>query len=156
MKESVIDQMIDSFSTLIPICIKAIKQIQSEILQGHDISPVHMQIMFILNHEGPLNMSTLGKKLMAPKPNVTVFIDKLIELGYVERLYDVSDRRIISVKLTDNGRNRIAEHMKDLKNYFKDIVKRYSEKDLEMLKHSLDDINFFVEKYKNKKENNNG
>jgi hypothetical protein len=46
--------------------------------------------------------------------------------------------------------------MKDLKNYFRDIVKRYSEKDLEMLKHSLDGINFFVEKYKNKKENNNG
>ena len=156
MTEPVIDQMMDTFATLIPVFMKAIKQIQSEVLQGHDLSNVHMQIMFILNSEGQLNMSALGKKLMAPKPNVTVFIDKLIEHGHVERLYSDADRRIISIRLTEAGRNRINEHMKDMKNYFKGIITRYSEKDLETLKKSLEDINFFVEKYKIRKENHNG
>ncbi len=156
MTEPVIDTLVDSFSSLIPVFMKVLKQIQSEVLQDSEISSVHMQIMFILKHEGQLNMSALGKKLMAPKPNVTVFIDKLIEHEYVERLYNDSDRRVISIKLTESGQNRIDEHLKEMKKYFRQFMKRFSEDDLEMLKKSIENVNYFVEKYKNDKEKNNG
>jgi DNA-binding MarR family transcriptional regulator len=35
---------------------------------------------------------------------MTLFIDKLIKLGLVERLPDVSDRRIINISLTEKGK----------------------------------------------------
>ncbi len=156
MIESDIDKLVDSFATLIPVFMKAVKQVMSEVLLNHDISNVHMQIMFILQHEGQLNMSALGKKIMAPKPNVTVFIDKLIKMGYVERLYNDSDRRIISVRLTESGHNRVTEYMKEMKKYFRQMLNRYSEEDLEILKTSIENLNHYIEKYKYNKEKNNG
>jgi DNA-binding MarR family transcriptional regulator len=48
-------------------------------------------------------MSDIGKYLSMPKPHVTVIIDRLIEVGYVERQNHPKDRRIINISLTEKG-----------------------------------------------------
>jgi len=68
------------------------------------ISRPHFAIMGILDESGMLPVSAIGKILLIPKPQMTLFIDKLIRLGLVERLPDTSDRRIINVSLTDRGK----------------------------------------------------
>ncbi len=156
MTKSEIDGIIDTLIGLIPSFQKMIKQVNGEILQNSEISGVHMTILFILNHEGQLNMSALGKKIMAPRPNVTVFVEKLIELGLVERVYSEEDRRIVSVRLTDTGRECIKTHIGEMKEYFSMMLRQYDEKDLQLLKSSLAGADYFVEKYRNRKEKNNG
>jgi DNA-binding MarR family transcriptional regulator len=156
MTEKEIDGMIEILTGLIPVFTKMIKQVHYELLQNMEISSVHIYILFILNSEGQLNMSTLSKKMMAPKPNVTVFVEKLIELGYIERVYNEKDRRIISVRLTEAGHECISRHIIEIKKYFKNLLSHYDEKDLRLLKTSLENADYFLEKYKNRKEKING
>jgi MarR family multiple antibiotic resistance transcriptional regulator len=156
MTEDEIDTLVDNFTTLVPVFMRMIKQIQYEILQDKDISSVHLQIMFILKHNGELNMSKLGEIIMVPKPNVTVFIDKLITLGFVERVYNDSDRRAVLVKLTDEGRKYLACHLEEMKKYFKDMIKNYSGEDKVHLKTISVNLNYFIDKYKSRKEKDNG
>ena len=68
------------------------------------ISRPHFAIMGILAESGNLPVSAIGKILLIPKPQMTLFIDKLIHLGLVARLPDTSDRRIINVSLTGRGK----------------------------------------------------
>ena len=49
-------------------------------------------------------MSEIGCKLSIPKPHTTVLVDRLIQEGLAERSYDERDRRIINIRLTNEGR----------------------------------------------------
>ena len=156
MTETEIDSLVDNFTTLVPVFMRMVKQIQYEILEGKDISSVHLQIMFILKHNGRLNMSKLGKMIMVPKPNVTVFIDKLIALGFVEREYNESDRRTVFVNLTEEGRKYLTGYFEEMKKYFKELIKNYSIDDQVHLKSISVNLNYFIDKFKSRKEKING
>ena len=62
-----------------------------------------MFVLGSLKRYGILSMSDIGKCLSMPKPHITVIVDKLIEEGYVERLNDPKDRRIVNILITDKG-----------------------------------------------------
>jgi DNA-binding MarR family transcriptional regulator len=156
MNDKEIEYLIDKLVCLIPVFSKMLKQVHYDLLQNREISGVHMLILFILKSEGQLNMSALGKKMMALKPNVTVFVEKLIELGFVERVYSETDRRVISIRLTESGHECIDRHIIQMKEYFKDLLSLYDDRDLGLLKNTLDNADYFIEKYKNWKEKTNG
>jgi DNA-binding MarR family transcriptional regulator len=49
------------------------------------------------------------QELFIAKPQMTHLIDKLINLGMVERLPDKIDRRIINIKLIEKGKTTLEE-----------------------------------------------
>lgn len=64
--------------------------------------------------EAPLSMSTLAQRVEAALPAATGIVDRLERDGYVERLRDDSDRRVVLVGLTEKGRTTFRqadEHM---------------------------------------------
>lgn len=64
--------------------------------------------------ETPLSMSALAQRIDAALPAVTGIVDRLERDGFVERLRDDSDRRVVLVGLTDKGRTthrHADEHM---------------------------------------------
>lgn len=87
-----------------------------------------------------LSMSEIGRKLVMPKPHVTGLVDKLIFEGLVERVSDLSDRRIINIKITQKGR----KYLQDIKNLMsEDLRGRLSdldEKKLEILSESSQQV----------------
>jgi len=79
----------------------------------------HLYIMGLLKRNEKMSMSEIGCKLKMPKPHVTAKIDKLISENLVERLYDPNDRRVINIKLTEQGKedfqkmkNTISQEMR--------------------------------------------
>jgi DNA-binding MarR family transcriptional regulator len=69
-----------------------------------NLNPGTLYILGILSKCEKLSMSEIGCKLSMPKPHVTVQVDKLIDENLVERIFDPADRRIIYIKLTENGK----------------------------------------------------
>lgn len=64
--------------------------------------------------EAPLSMSTLAQRIEAALPAATGIVDRLERDGYVERLRDDHDRRVVLVGLTEKGRSTFGqadEHM---------------------------------------------
>ena len=82
---------------------------QVEVALGDvDLSlPQYRVLAFIA--EGPAAASALAGKLAVSRPSVTALIDGLVARGLVERRPDPSDRRRVDHRITDAGRNALAD-----------------------------------------------
>lgn len=67
------------------------------------IEPSHGAIIRQLSVHGPLPMSRLAKLIDRTKPTVTVLIKKMERYGYVKRVADPEDNRVVMVQLTDKA-----------------------------------------------------
>lgn len=84
---------------------KANRLIVSE-LEDHGIKgivPSHGDILNVLFAEKRCTMNELARKIHRTKPNVTVLIEKLVEVGYVQKEKSSLDNRVTYITLTDKG-----------------------------------------------------
>lgn len=80
------------------------------------INPGSRYLLAILYKHGTCTMSDLSKSMNMPKPNVTPIVDRLCADHLVLRLPDEHDRRIVNVKLTQEGEaltRKIKESIRD-------------------------------------------
>ncbi len=75
------------------------------------VSPGHIQIMISLAR-GPHSIRQLAEALGVSSPAVTQLVDRLVDLGMVERRHDAKDRRVVLVDFVP-GMQKIARRMLD-------------------------------------------
>ena len=76
--------------------------------QGHpDVRPVHGFAMQAISPEGA-TASEVGRRLGVSKQAAGKTVDRLVELGYAERLPDADDARRKRVRLTPRGLDALA------------------------------------------------
>ena len=95
-----IDLIAENLIAIHPLLYKSISK---PLRHQTSITPGGMFVLGSLKRYGILSMSDIGKCLSMPKPHITVIVDRLIEEGYVERLSDTKDRRIVNILLTEKG-----------------------------------------------------
>jgi MarR family transcriptional regulator, 2-MHQ and catechol-resistance regulon repressor len=66
-------------------------------------------VMEALLHLGPMCQHTLAQKLLRSGGNMTLVVDNLEKRGWVRRERQESDRRMIVIHLTSEGRDLIAK-----------------------------------------------
>jgi DNA-binding MarR family transcriptional regulator len=93
---------------------------------------------FIILHElvggKELSMSDLSLILHVTKPNITVLVDKLVKLDYVERVHNSQDRRVIFIRLTDSGEAFIGKSSEELIKSVVQLSDYLDKEDLELVK----------------------
>jgi DNA-binding MarR family transcriptional regulator len=102
-----------------------------------DIKLLHFEIMRVLKDEGTLHPARIGERLLIAKAHMTHLIDKLVELDFVKREMDSSDRRTINITLTDKGRRVLDEQDNLVIDAIRDNMSDLTEKELETLCDSL-------------------
>ncbi|GIP16843.1 hypothetical protein J40TS1_24850 [Paenibacillus montaniterrae] len=78
------------------------------------IGLTHARLLTTIADQGPMKASNLADKLHITCGAVTGLADKLIEYGLVTREKDKSDRRVVMLSLTEQGRQR-AEEIKQIR-----------------------------------------
>lgn len=76
-------------------------------LEQHDVTgivPSHGDILMFLYREDSLSIKTLAERVHRTQPTVTVLVNKLEKLGYVERSKSAEDSRVTLIRLTEQGR----------------------------------------------------
>lgn len=72
-------------------------------------------LLIIQEREG-LTMKELAMMMHVTSPSATSFVDRLVKLGYVERIHDPGNRRLVRLSITEKGalmlKNKIAERRK--------------------------------------------
>jgi DNA-binding MarR family transcriptional regulator len=86
-----------------------LKCIGSERLVRQGISMTQLHVMNMLERHGEMAMSRLAEMLDVSDSNATGLIDRMEERGYVERIRVPSDRRVVLVRITDQGRQVMEE-----------------------------------------------
>jgi len=88
---------------------------------GGKLSLVHVQVISLLEADGPQPMRALAEALDVSQASATGIVDRMEQRGLVERQRDDEDRRIVRVILTDEGRKLLAgvadarrDHMVDM------------------------------------------
>jgi MarR family 2-MHQ and catechol resistance regulon transcriptional repressor len=72
--------------------------------QGGAISLVHLHVLHVMEHEGTQSMRSLAEAIDASQASATGIVDRMEQRGLVRRDRDDSDRRIVRVSITDEGR----------------------------------------------------
>jgi len=77
----------------------------------HDrkVSKTTLFVLMQLEMHGPISMSRLAGLLDAGLPNMTGIVTRMEELGFVERVRDERDRRVVMVRATARGSDMVEE-----------------------------------------------
>ncbi|MFK7962058.1 MAG: MarR family winged helix-turn-helix transcriptional regulator [Phycisphaerales bacterium] len=81
------------------------------LLRGHGLSPPLYQVLRAV-HDGPAEgtrSQSIGRQLFDFEPDVTRLVDRLERDRLIQRRRDPNDRRVVLVRITDEGRARLAE-----------------------------------------------
>lgn len=68
------------------------------------LSLIQLNVVSVLEAEGPLPMSRLADELDVSVASATGIIDRMERRGLIERRHDADDRRVVVVHLTDQSR----------------------------------------------------
>lgn len=87
----------------------------------------------LTHHREPLTMGELSEKLDVPLSTATRMVDWMVESGYLERLADPEDRRIVRVALTETGRQLYQTINEFVKHRVELLLRRFTPEDREDL-----------------------
>ena len=69
------------------------------------LSLVHLNVLSVLEAEGPISMGRLAEALDVSVASATGIVSRMTTRGVVERRHDTADRRVVLVHLTEAGSN---------------------------------------------------
>ncbi len=97
---------------------------------GGRLSLVHLNILFLLEHDGPLPMRGLAEAMDVSQASATGIVDRMEQRGLVERQRDEEDRRVVRVAVTDEGRNLIAGMVAQRRDRMAQVLETFTDAEL--------------------------
>jgi DNA-binding MarR family transcriptional regulator len=141
MDEAKAEKIVDNLTLMVQI-FQLMKNVHSNAGVRPVVDPYQWTLIFLSGEN--MTMSELGQRLCRSKPNMTVIINRLIADGLVKRLDDLSDRRIVIVAITNQGRDFIAEKKQEMKESLKKNLILLEERDLSSLCTALEEVNRII------------
>lgn len=82
-----------------------------KLFKAHDLRPSLYNILRILRgQQGKgLACSHIGERMVTRDPDVTRLVDKLLQMGLVQRVRSHADRRVVLISITARGLELLAE-----------------------------------------------
>lgn len=140
------------YETLNDILVKLFKDImtieEKAIIteEFKDITNNDMHVIEAIGVDEARNMSTVSKLMSVTMGTLTIAINGLVNKGYVNRTRSEADKRVVFVSLTEKGKKAYNHHAKFHKDMIEAIVKRFDEKDIEIVVEALGNLlDFFKE-----------
>ena len=87
-----------------------------ESIRTFGLTQPQFAVIEIIGHLGPLKVGEICNKMLVSGGNMTLVLDNIEKLGFIERVHSLEDRRAILIQLTQKG--------KDL---FDDVFKNHAE-----------------------------
>ncbi|KOF57578.1 MULTISPECIES: MarR family winged helix-turn-helix transcriptional regulator [Clostridium] len=148
MNKNLICELFDDIFSVMPVFSKIILNVGDKVLKENGIAVAHIKVIYMVKRYKKINITDLGKALSSPKSNVTSWTNKLVKMGFVQRVFDEKDRRVIYIKLTDKGEAFFQFYEEALRKSFEEKLWKLSDEDLKLFKDTLDNMRKLVDKIK--------
>ncbi|MEM6517275.1 MAG: MarR family transcriptional regulator [Bacteroidota bacterium] len=113
-----------------------ISSCQNEFFKDFGISPQQYNILRILRGaKEPLPVQTIKERMIERSPNATRLMDKLCAKDCIERLPSETDRRVVKIAITEQGRKLLKSIPGTLNN---ELMKNITEEEAKQLSDLLD------------------
>ncbi len=100
-------------------------------------TPQLKALLIISGAEDGLRMRPFAERIGASTPYATGIVDRLVERGLVERMPHPSDRRVVLVRLTGEGREFLERLSDSMRSMAVPLLEQMDEKDLAALRQGL-------------------
>lgn len=103
---AVVEKIAQNIFGVLPLLRKRLLHMDT-IQSEHGIPLSHVQVLSMLNETGSMSVSEISRRLGIAKPNITPLVDRLIEVGLVDRIRDTVDRRVVNVVILPAGQEKL-------------------------------------------------
>ena len=112
----------------------------AEVLKPYGVSPTQYNVLRILRGAGPSGLACgeIGGRMITQDPDITRLLDRMEKAGWIERTRDSRDRRVVTTRLTKQGKKIIDELEEPLNRVERQRLKKVGEKRLRELVQLLD------------------
>ena len=139
MDEEKLGEMLDNLFLLYQLFQKNVLKYKTS--NGRiKMSFAHYLTLIILKERGELSISEIGNLIGMKKQNMTYLTNKLVEDGLIQRLHDLSDRRLIKIALTSKGDEYLDEWRQSKIEETKEDFSFYNDKDMNDIYSSIENI----------------
>ena len=121
-------------------------------LADKDFMKTFFWLVLIQQYTNP-SISGLGEKLNVSKSQMTSKVDQLAQDGFIKRVPDKKDRRIIRIVLTQEGQDYIKTSKKNFNTSMNQLLASLSMEEVEELKKSIKTIKHVVLKIQDGQDN---
>ncbi|MDD4291822.1 MAG: MarR family transcriptional regulator [Clostridia bacterium] len=105
-------------------------------------------IFVALEENGEMTMTQIATKLGVSNQRLTRPVNKLVKNGYLRRIYDENNRRIIKITATQKLKDVSMEYNKTVNDYISYSLQNLSENEVDTLYRDLDEIFGLLNKLK--------
>jgi MarR family 2-MHQ and catechol resistance regulon transcriptional repressor len=131
---------LDEWTTLYQ-AYNAVFKVAELVLLPHNLSLPQLQLLTILKNAGaPITTGEIGQAMVKASQTITGLVDRLEEPGFVERVFDRSDRRKTWVRMTEKGERKLAEALPKANRLTEDLFSVLSDQELKDLQANLDKL----------------
>jgi len=116
-----------------------------ELDKKYQVSVPQLSCLLALNEHGPLPPSQIAKHIMVNSSTVTGIIDRLEQKGFVERSRISPDRRVITISLTDRGKELARHAPPPLQKKIVDGLNRLPEQEVEQIVQALTKLAYMLD-----------
>ncbi len=114
---------------------------------GQELTVPQIFLLKHLVHHGPTSISELAGNLNLANSTVSGIVDRLERDGYVLRVRDAVDRRIVFVQLTEHG-ERLRQQVPEFQQRFlRDLIRDLPEQDLAQMLTSFRKLNGLIQTF---------
>ncbi|WP_029688559.1 MarR family transcriptional regulator [Thermoanaerobacter sp. A7A] len=106
-------------------------------LNEKNITMARFWVMNKLSADNPITMKELQRRLLLAPATLTGLVDNLVSDGLVERWRDETDRRLVYLKLTQEGDKLLKEILQYRTSILANILKKIEGLDVERLNRDL-------------------
>lgn len=136
---SLVESIARNIFSVMPLLRK--RPLHMDVIQNeHGIPLSHVQVLSMLNESGSMSVSEISHRLGIAKPNITPLVDRLIENGYVDRIRDTNDRRIVNVVILPDGRQKLLSIEETICGQVSEWAQNLSAADFRELAESLESL----------------
>lgn len=113
-----------------------------------EVTVQQFHLLHFVDVENGKSMSHYSEQMGIPKPNVTVIADKLSEEGLIERALDPKDRRVVILKISQEGKKCIERTARKMKNEIVSKLEKLDDSEVERLNEIFIEIKNMISKIK--------
>jgi DNA-binding MarR family transcriptional regulator len=120
----------------------AFERLNVEVLKPYDLTPTQFNVLRILRGAGEtgLNCREISERMLTFDPDVTRLLDRLEARDLVARSREAKDRRVIIVRITQNGLQLIGELDHQAAGFPRQQLGHMGERKLQTLIHLLEEV----------------
>jgi DNA-binding MarR family transcriptional regulator len=117
--------------------IQANELYTKELNKKYQISAAQLNCILALDEYGPLPPSKIANHIMVKSSTVTGVVDRLEKKGFVERMRNSPDRRVITIQLTEAGKKLAQNAPPPIQQKIIDGLKKTDKARTDQIVHSL-------------------